>query len=200
MKREAFLERVRAALHREGDGPREAPPAALEPLAQWDAAELAETFVLELLAAGGQPQRAASLDEARAQLRALLAGTANLVHDADPLVLRLLEGLAAPPLAVPAEAEVGVVGAWGGIASTGSVLLSSAAGRLASLLPMTVVVLLRVSALRPTLAEALAGLAEPPSALVQLTGPSRTADIELTLATGVHGPGVVHVIVLEETA
>ncbi|HAK55812.1 MAG TPA: hypothetical protein DCP38_10075, partial [Acidobacteria bacterium] len=29
------------------------------------------------------------------------------------------------------------------------------------------------------------------------TGPSRTADIEQTLTTGVHGPKVVHIVLVE---
>ncbi len=38
--------------------------------------------------------------------------------------------------------------------------------------------------------------AERSSALIFVTGPSRTADIELTLTIGVHGPGELHVIIL----
>jgi len=38
------------------------------------------------------------------------------------------------------------------------------------------------------------------SALTLITGPSRTADIELTLTLGVHGPREVHTIIIESPA
>ena len=54
-----------------------------------------------------------------------------------------------------------------------------------------------------TLGEALAVVEQGPSvspAITFITGPSRTADIELTLAIGVHGPQELYVIVNEGPA
>jgi L-lactate dehydrogenase complex protein LldG len=50
------------------------------------------------------------------------------------------------------------------------------------------------------LGEALRGGSELPSNLVWVSGPSRSADLELVLTVGVHGPGSVDVIVIDPGA
>jgi L-lactate dehydrogenase complex protein LldG len=96
----------------------------------------------------------------------------------------------------------GITGALCGIAETGSLLLISGAGQTltASLLPEVHIAILKTSRLVPALAEALR-LPEvrTASAGVVVTGPSRTADIEMTLTIGVHGPGELHVFLIDDS-
>lgn len=103
------------------------------------------------------------------------------------------------------QADVGVTGAQWGVAETGTLVLASADEhhRLASLLPALHVVVLPVRALLGTLAEAFAALRSAtggPAArtITFVTGPSRTADIELTLVVGVHGPKALHVLLVRD--
>jgi L-lactate dehydrogenase complex protein LldF len=96
--------------------------------------------------------------------------------------------------------EAGLTGARAGLADTGTVILPSGPGKpmTASLLPWLHICLLPASRLFPDLKtwlreegrEQIGGA----SSVVLVTGPSRTADIELTLTRGVHGPGEVIVV------
>jgi L-lactate dehydrogenase complex protein LldG len=98
--------------------------------------------------------------------------------------------------------DIGITQAQAGIAETGTLLLDSSRERhrLVSLVPPIHIAILNASQIVATLGEALSMLRrdEPVSPIVTLvTGPSRTADIELTLAIGVHGPQELYVIVNE---
>ena len=87
-----------------------------------------------------------------------------------------------------------------GLAETGSVVLAASPDepRARSLLPWVHVTTLRPERILPGLDELFAAVgADLPSALAIVTGPSRSADIEQRLAVGVHGPGEVHVVLLD---
>ncbi|HEX5601397.1 MAG TPA: LUD domain-containing protein, partial [Pyrinomonadaceae bacterium] len=66
-----------------------------------------------------------------------------------------------------------------------------------SLVPPVHIAIVNASSIVETLSDALALLQkkEISPAITFITGPSRTADIELTLAIGVHGPQELYVIV-----
>jgi L-lactate utilization protein LutC len=99
----------------------------------------------------------------------------------------------------PVIEGAGVSRAVYGLAGTGSVVLAASPEepRAASLLPDVHVTLLAEDRVLPGLEELFEALGgELPSALAIVTGPSRSADIEQTLAVGVHGPGEVHVVLL----
>ncbi len=91
---------------------------------------------------------------------------------------------------------VGVTRAICGLADTGSVLVTDGKGSplKASLLPEVHIAILRSADIYPSLPDAMP-LVKNTSAAVFITGPSRTADIEMTLTIGVHGPKEIHVIV-----
>lgn len=104
-----------------------------------------------------------------------------------------------------ADADVGITGAACAIAATGTLVLEMGEGRsrAASLLPPVHVALVRVNQLVPRLedyiaqqrAKGLPAFSEG-SNVVLLTGASRTADIEMNVVYGVHGPLELHVILI----
>jgi L-lactate dehydrogenase complex protein LldG len=104
------------------------------------------------------------------------------------------------PRAQQAAAEAGITGCDAAIAETGSLALLSGEGkpRSASLLPRFYLAVVRRNDLRFSMADFFAECAAAIAAArccTFITGPSRTADIELTLTVGVHGPGEVVVVV-----
>ncbi len=95
--------------------------------------------------------------------------------------------------------RVGVTGVLAGIADTGSLVLVSGEGRplAASLLPEIHIAILRVSDIVPTLSDVMSRQEiRTASTVVIITGPSRTADIEMTLTIGVHGPKELYVFLI----
>ncbi len=90
-----------------------------------------------------------------------------------------------------AQADVGLSGAVAALAETGSVILESGPGqsRMATLLPPVHIAVVSRTALTTDLFTWIAQReGEMPASITIVTGPSKTADIEQTLAVGVHGP------------
>ena len=68
----------------------------------------------------------------------------------------------------------------------------------ASLLPEIHIAALRAADILPSMEAAMSTLEIAKSPAVTLvSGPSRTADIEMTLTIGVHGPGELHIFLVK---
>jgi len=92
--------------------------------------------------------------------------------------------------------QAGITGALAAVAETGTLAQISGSGRpqSASLLPDIHIAILQANTIYEKLPQLL-NLREirEASSVALISGPSRTADIEMTLTIGVHGPGEVHV-------
>jgi L-lactate dehydrogenase complex protein LldG len=121
----------------------------------------------------------------------------RLMHMTD---LEIEELGVAPSTAEIFGFDVGITTAQAAIAETGTLVLDSAheRHRLVSLVPPVHIAIVDASTIRATLGETLTMLQngkELSPAVTFITGPSRTADIELTLTIGVHGPQELYVII-----
>ena len=100
-----------------------------------------------------------------------------------------------------ASAKVGLSQAALGIADTGTLVTIATAvvERLVSALPPIHVAILPTSAIVADLAAALRRVSPKEHAYLSLiTGPSRTADIERVLTIGVHGPGRLIIVCVDD--
>jgi L-lactate dehydrogenase complex protein LldG len=189
-------------------------PSAWQTRRQFD--DLAERFDASLTAAHGEVQRAGSLDEALELLGHVLAGlgaervAANAEPPLDSVDLAgrwpAIEWRAAGQedddlRAFCAAADAGVTGVDAALAETGTIVVSSGPGksRLVPLLPPVHIALAPTSKLTTDLFTWTASRGGAmPSALTLISGPSKTADIEQTMAIGVHGPKRLIVILYHD--
>jgi L-lactate dehydrogenase complex protein LldG len=128
-----------------------------------------------------------------------------LAHSLDPTIEAI-------PFAQPIEAwkaklfdtvDAGFTVARSGIASTGTLILEPDAGtpRSVSLVPPLNIALVHAPTLHPdmhTAAKAERWCEGMPANLVLVSGPSKTSDIQQTLAYGAHGPRELWVVIVIE--
>ncbi|MBE2222537.1 MAG: lactate utilization protein [Anaerolineae bacterium] len=180
-----------------------------------DFADLADQFEQALTAVHGEVIRTDGLDEAVSALAELLTGlgvktaVANSEPPLDSLDLptafpsiqwHIVEQTAGNLREFCVFADVGISSGDAGLAETGSVIISSGPGksRLATLLPPVHIAILPTSKLTSDLFTwTAARQTATPSNITLVSGPSKTADIEQTMAIGVHGPKRFIVILYE---
>lgn len=90
-----------------------------------------------------------------------------------------------------------------GVADSGTIILHHGAAegrRVISLLPDFHLCILRASQIVETLPEYFARVPNPPRLATFISGPSATADIEMTRIKGVHGPRFLSAIIVHDDA
>jgi L-lactate dehydrogenase complex protein LldG len=180
------------------------PPARPEP-ARRTTQECIDRFRAELAALGVDCYLESSAEGLRRRVVTLVDRRRILSWDSDLLPYGLGSLVRSATLGQhvrdrQAEAEVGLTGCDAAIAETGSLVLLSGKGksRAISLLPPVHLAVVQPKDLCFSMGEFFQTHAERVTASASctfVTGPSRTADIELTLTLGVHGPGKVIVLV-----
>lgn len=220
--RDEFLARVRAAVQA-GNRAGRTPPIPVRGGVGYQGAgpDSVARFRTECAAAGGIVHVVAGAPAAVAEVLALVRGKgARRVLLGRGAFLDTLElaghlagaGIDTAPVSDLPEAnrrdtffaaDVGISGVEALVAETGSVVVKARPDepRSLTLLPPVHIAVASRQQLLPDLFDLFPceGQAPPalPSCLTLITGPSKTGDIELKLVTGVHGPGELHVVLVE---
>jgi L-lactate dehydrogenase complex protein LldF len=166
--------------------------------------DLVERFIEEIEALGGHVTLTTALELSDHLLSFLQSRGIRRVQAWESILGLDLAGLAESGLQIQHEADpaikAGLTGALAAVAETGTLVIPSGPGHplTASLLPEIHIAVLRKSDILPDLETALhlPGVAGSDS-IALVSGPSRTADIEMTLTIGVHGPGELLVFVVD---
>lgn len=180
--REEILSNARAALDRHPGDPIPEPPPVL--LRQGPAEGLVEQFTRALEALAGKVVVVKTREEAQVAVDKALNGR-TFIQSSSPFSREAI-----------ATTEVGITSADYALADTGSLVIFGEP-RLLSLLPPCHIAIIEESQIVASLDDVFR-LHPLPDTFVVITGPSRTADIEMRLVRGVHGPGEIHVIIIED--
>ena len=183
--REQILSSTRAGLKRQAGDPVPAPPPVL--LSKTPATGLLAQFTKALEALAGKVVVVKTREEAELAIDKALNGRSFIRSSG--------EGIA--------TTDAGITSADYALADTGSLVIftESHEPRLLSLLPPCHIAVIESSKIVPSLDDVFRLRPMPgaeSSAMIVITGPSRTADIEMRLVRGVHGPGEIHVIIIED--
>jgi L-lactate dehydrogenase complex protein LldG len=180
-----------------------------------DERSLVETFKQQLESVGGhcivvsdESELTTALKHVVGEIEANGLETRRVALSDSPLlgvIMRDLEAQGHEIAVTPSASDlfqfdVGITSAQAAIAETGTLVLEQARerNRLVSLLPPVHIAIVNAGDICATMSEAITRArneSDTSSAITFITGPSRTADIELTLTIGVHGPKELYVIV-----
>jgi L-lactate dehydrogenase complex protein LldG len=207
VSRDHILHRIRTALGR-GAGQAVAPPPPVLLRVPEVAIEARVASMIERVRAlAGEAVESA---DARAFVARAIAGKTAVASNAAYLAECGIAGLAGVRSGITgreelreacATCDIGITSADYALADTGTLVMlaSTEEARMISLLPpahIAVVPRARILTGLDELFMLLPHPAEATSSMVLITGPSRTADIEQILVRGVHGPGLLTVVVV----
>jgi L-lactate dehydrogenase complex protein LldG len=205
------IEHIRQSLNKRKNSPLGLRPAVLQPRQAGGIEDEIQLFLeeVEKLSGHGQILADDEIADALKKLvreenirKAALWQTPMLIQLGVEHMLDRLGVTIVPPGAgkwAIAECDLGVTEAECLLPETGTIVLGSSVEmpQTVSLLPRIHLALIRRDMLRTDMHQVFAEMKNS-SYLVFITGPSRTADIELTTTLGVHGPKALFVWVLGE--
>lgn len=224
--RDAFLAKVREATGR-GRAHRVAVNPEATHTAAWvgGGTDPVASLLAEWKAVGGQSTRVSGIAAAQQFVADLVArhSVRRVLQWKHPLLerLQLGERLSSQGISIAAwdelecqsaperwpsafAADLGITSVDWAVAETGTLALCArpgGQGRVVSLLPPLYLAIVEPAQIVPDLFDLFERLEVEkdslPSTINLVTGPSKTGDIELKLTTGVHGPGEVHLLVVE---
>ncbi len=220
--REAILGALRANLHRAADGGEGAKtvmkrltthaPNLIPMRGQQDPSARVAFFEDHAVAADSTVVRVASAEDVPAAVARFLRAhnlPTRLVRAPDPrldaIPWRQQRILTLEARSATENDAVSVTGAFGAVAETGTLVLTSgnASPTTLNFLPETHIVILWADQIDPdyesqwTRLRARYGEGMMPRTVNLVTGPSRSADIEQTLQLGAHGPRRLHIVIVD---